>query len=150
MYLVATYVEDKYKNKNNGRRKFQIDLAMALMEEGLTRDWTGDLKNDSGRPAWNRKRGYIPCNCEVCFFCKHGHTAGVDHGKRPPGQRKSSALVKERRSENMHKYVPSATGRKQKARIERDPEKRKRGRQKQSLDVPRVRRLCATSVGKSS
>ena len=69
MYLVATFGEGevaaKYKNKNNGRRKFQIDLAMALMEEGLTRDWKGDLKDDSGRPAWNRKRGYIPCNCEV-------------------------------------------------------------------------------------
>lgn len=86
MYLVVTNTEDgamqKYKSKNYGRKKFQIDLAMALMEEGITRDWTGDLQDNKGRPAWNRKRGYVPCGCQVCFFCKHGHTAGIDHGKK--------------------------------------------------------------------
>ena len=84
-YLVATNLGDEewnknYKEKYNGRRRFQVDLAMALFEEGLTRDWNGDLKDDEGRPKWCRQRGFLPCSCGVCFFCKHEHTAGVGHG----------------------------------------------------------------------
>ena len=53
-YLVATNLGDeewnkKYKEKYNGRRRFQVDLAMALFEEGLTRDWNGDFKDDKSK-----------------------------------------------------------------------------------------------------
>ena len=69
----------QYKNKNNGRRHFQIDLAYLLGDLAIKWDWTGDLGDDSGKPAWMRQRGLIPCGCNKCFFCTTGRTNGLSH-----------------------------------------------------------------------
>jgi hypothetical protein len=70
---------EKYGNKNNGRRRFQIDLALALGAYAIKYDWDGDLDNESGKPAWIRHGKYIPCDCGACFFCLKGWTTGIDH-----------------------------------------------------------------------
>ena len=126
-YLVATNLGDEewnknYKEKYNGRRRFQVDLAMALFEEGLTRDWNGDLKDDNGRPKWCRQRGFIPCNCGVCFFCKHGHTAGVGHGIKTARPEVMQCVGNERKTFKAHPqtcavcYKKERVGKKRKAR----------------------------------
>ena len=46
----------------------------------------------------NRKKGFIPCDCEICFFCKESITNGIAHPNdvrgrgrgRPPKQIKCS------------------------------------------------------------
>ena len=30
---------------------------------------------------WMRQGLFVPCNCEACYFCKNGHTAGIAHRK---------------------------------------------------------------------
>ena len=66
--------EQEYKK--GGRGDFQNDLAMALTEEALTMDWKGELDQKSGSPEWARNNLH-PCGCGRCFYCKHGHTAGI-------------------------------------------------------------------------
>jgi hypothetical protein len=69
-----------YTNKEDGRYKFQIDLAMQLIEYGIRLDWQGDANdpdNSAGKPAWVRQAGLIPCDCKRCFFCKTGRTTGI-------------------------------------------------------------------------
>ena len=64
--------------KNGGRREFQIDLAIDLINYGLALDWDGGKE----RPSYMRQSvPFVPCDCKKCLFCKHGHTgkiAGVD------------------------------------------------------------------------
>ena len=46
-------------------------------------DWDGDESNE--RPTYMRRDAFVPCDCKVCFFCKHGLTGvirGVDKKKR--------------------------------------------------------------------
>ena len=64
------YVNDR----QDGRRDFQIDLGMALLNRAIEWDWTGDK-----RPQWVRQRDWIPCDCEECYFCLNGLTNGIDH-----------------------------------------------------------------------
>ena len=68
--------------KQNGRFKFQIDLALELIEEGLKKDWSAPFEN-AKKPKWMRKGKCVPCNCDMCFFCKHDITTGIQH--RPLG-----------------------------------------------------------------
>ena len=68
----------KYKSKNDGRRKFQIDLAIAVMEYGIRLDWKEPF-SDADRPGWMRRKQFVPCECKRCFFCKMGKTNGIDH-----------------------------------------------------------------------
>ena len=68
-----------YCDKNGGRRRFQIDLGMALMNYGIELDWDGDLENR--RPRWMRQSEYVPCDCDKCFFCLNGLTTGIRHKK---------------------------------------------------------------------
>lgn len=69
-----------YLNKENGRLKFQMDLAMQLVEYGIRMDWKGDADdpdNNKGRPSWVRQVGWVPCKCGLCFFCTTGRTTGI-------------------------------------------------------------------------
>ena len=66
----------KYSNSDDGRRKFQIDLALAVMECGIKYDWPAPY-DDKVRPKWLRQKSYIPCACGLCFFCNNGKTTGV-------------------------------------------------------------------------
>ena len=73
----------RYLSKNEGRRDFQIDLAIGLMNHGLGLDWDGDEGVD--QPTYMRRDKFVPCNCKVCFFCLQGVTGvvkGVDTKKR--------------------------------------------------------------------
>ena len=65
-----------YLDKNEGRREFQIELAIDLMNHGLELDWDGGEK----RPDYVRGDAFTPCECEKCFFCLHGLTSGISHG----------------------------------------------------------------------
>ena len=66
-YLIVCYSNKetwaKYKNKNDGRRKFQIDLALAVMEYGIRLDWKEPFL-DRDRPAWMRETPFEPCACK--------------------------------------------------------------------------------------
>ena len=61
-------------SKNGGRRTFQIHLAIALLNKGISMDWKGDK-----RPDYMRQTSSIPCNCEMCYFCINGYTSGIAH-----------------------------------------------------------------------
>jgi len=79
----------RYGNKNNGRRRFQLDLALALGAYAIELDWQGDKDNEKGKPAWMRQRGLVPCGCGQCYFCVKGWTNGIDHFTvtQPPPQK---------------------------------------------------------------
>ena len=68
----------KHANKHEGRKRFQIDAGLALMECGIRLDWE-DVSNESTKPEWMRQADCMPCNCGVCFFCKEGKTCGINH-----------------------------------------------------------------------
>ena len=66
----------KYKSKNDGRRKFQVDLALAVMEYGITLDWKEPF-NDENRSGWMQKKTFVPCACKK-IFCKIGKINGIE------------------------------------------------------------------------
>ena len=76
----------KYTSKQDGRYKFQVDLACQLVEYGIRLDWT-DPNDDSTKPSWVRQAALVPCSCGCCFFCKEGMTSGIAHGKKPKKRR---------------------------------------------------------------
>ena len=61
---------DKY-TKTDGRYKFQIDMAFALIDMGIKADWDFD---DDNKADWMRKKDTLPCSCSQCTFCKAGKT----------------------------------------------------------------------------
>ena len=105
MYHVAIETKpewrDKYGDKNDGRRRFQIDLALALADYAIRHDWEGDLDDENGRPAWMRQQGPVPCDCGECFFCKTGRTNGITHNTvtKPPPRRQVPQECDEERTE---------------------------------------------------
>ena len=68
----------KRANRHQGRKRFQIDAGLALMECRTRLDWE-DVSDESTKPEWMRQADHMPCNCGVCFFCKEGETSGIDH-----------------------------------------------------------------------
>ena len=71
-HLAETGVREdwkKYCSKYNGRRNFQIDLAIEVMEYGIKKEWDDDT-DDKLQPKWMRQLEFIPCNCDKCFFVK--------------------------------------------------------------------------------
>jgi hypothetical protein len=56
----------RYENKNFGRLNFQIDLAIDLMNYGISCEWDGVSKE---RPSFIPKGHLVPCECNKCFFC---------------------------------------------------------------------------------
>ena len=95
MYNIAIRIpskpewKERYGDKNKGRRRFQIDLALAIADYAIRLDWDGDLNDERGKPAWMRQRGLVPCDCGKCFFCKTGRTNGITHNTvtKPPPHR---------------------------------------------------------------
>ena len=69
----------KYLSKHGGRKRFQIDLGIELMDYGIRLDWNGNLDNLEGKPKWIRQTQFLPCSCGVCFFCQNGYTGGIYH-----------------------------------------------------------------------
>ena len=77
MYVVVCFLarEDQnslwqlYLDPHMGRFRFQIDLGLALMEEGIRVDWE-DTDDPAMQPAWMRQHQLFPCSCLRCFFCK--------------------------------------------------------------------------------
>ena len=67
----------KYTKKNDGRYKFQMDLAQTLIAAGIEMSWDG--KDDSTKPKWMRTHNLTPCDCGTCYFCRRGLTHGIDH-----------------------------------------------------------------------
>jgi len=98
-YLIVCHVNEdelnKFKNKNDGRRKFQIDLALSVIEYGIKLEWKEPYKKED-KPKWMRKQDYIPCGCKKCFFCKNGMTNGIDHIPKSK---------KEKKGKEMKRYV---------------------------------------------
>ena len=45
----------KYCSKNGGRKMFQVDLALELMERGIWMDWEAPY-DESTQPNWMRKK----------------------------------------------------------------------------------------------
>ena len=88
-----------YKNKNDGRYKFQMDLGYDLIRCGLDMDWLAPY-DEEHKPTYIQKQNYIPCACKNCFFCIHGKTHGVDHmrkgQKRPTSYKTKPSCVSRR------------------------------------------------------
>jgi hypothetical protein len=73
-YIVNVGLRDdwkKYTGKENGRKQFQLDLGIGLMEFGIRFDW-GDMNDPDKKLKWTWQMKPYPCDCEICFFCKEG------------------------------------------------------------------------------
>ena len=68
----------KYKSKHGGRKMFQIDLGLSLINYGIENDW-GIEKEEKSKPIWIRQANFVPCECKKCFFCLNGLTVGINH-----------------------------------------------------------------------
>jgi hypothetical protein len=55
----------RYDDKNNGWHDFQIDLAIALMNYGIS---TESKDTTEARPNFIRQTAFVPCNCRKYFF----------------------------------------------------------------------------------
>ena len=76
----------KYASKNEGRRKFQIDLAILLLNHAIELD----MKEKPGeQPKWMRQAAPLPCGCKKCYFCLKGTTTGIAH----PSKRKAELIT---------------------------------------------------------
>ena len=64
----------RYLKSKNGRREFQIDLAIDLINYAVALDWDGG----DDRPSYMRRDSFIPCDCKKCIFCIGNHT-GIIH-----------------------------------------------------------------------
>ena len=75
---------DIHTKKNNGRKKFQAHLVIALKDRGIGMDQKEPF-DDSKKPAWMPGSGkgtrLRPCDCEKCFFCINKKTGTVSDGK---------------------------------------------------------------------
>lgn len=58
-----------YSNKNGGRREFQIDLAIEIINFAIENEWKNINENNT-KPRWMRKGRptYLFCDCKRCFF----------------------------------------------------------------------------------
>ena len=112
-YVVVCYMANseqrmdwkKYTNKHDGRKNFQIDLGIGLMEFGIRYDWGGDVNDETKKPTWMRQKPPRPCECNTCFFCKEGITDGIYHARGSKRVSKSKrhsgdALKNEKRKAN--------------------------------------------------
>jgi hypothetical protein len=68
----------KYCSKNEGRERFQKDLAQELIAYAIHKDWR-NVEDEMTKPAYMRKSLYVPCGCKMCFFCQEGLMHGVNH-----------------------------------------------------------------------
>jgi hypothetical protein len=84
-YIVVTSSKEEaphwkiYAKRNNGRRRMQIHLGIALIRCGIKLDWKNP-SDPKGRPKRVRKNT-LPCNCMHCFFCKIRKTTGIFHDR---------------------------------------------------------------------
>jgi hypothetical protein len=69
----------KYRDKNEGRHNFQIELGISLLNYGIDLDWDGV---SGKRPSYMQTGAFNPCDCKKCFFCLKGHTNGITHCPR--------------------------------------------------------------------
>ena len=69
--------KNEYSSKNGGRKIFQIDMAIQLIDFGIRQDWVEPFSADT-KPPWIRQRPILPCDCKS-FFCKTGMTNGTSH-----------------------------------------------------------------------
>ena len=53
---------ENYLSKYDGRRKFQINLGIYLLNYAIDKEWDGE----SERPDWMRPSELILCNCKAC------------------------------------------------------------------------------------
>ena len=58
---------DTKNESNGGRRKFQIDLGISIINRGIEEDWASPYRADD-KPVWMNK-SVVPCACKQCFFC---------------------------------------------------------------------------------
>jgi hypothetical protein len=56
-------------NKNNGQHDFQIDLGIALMNNGISLEWNDTTQT---RPNFIRQTAFVPCDCRKCFLVQYG------------------------------------------------------------------------------
>ena len=95
----------RYLSKQDGRRTFQIDLAIQMMDYGIRLDW-GDVSNSECKPKWMRQIDFIPCDCKVCFFCKERFTGGIYHAPKQmsPGRKRKAPQCSGRYEKMYQRY----------------------------------------------
>ena len=65
LVTIGRYEWLKYRDLNgNDRRKFQIDLSLAVMKCGIKYDWLAPF-DEKNKPEWLRQKSYVPCACGV-------------------------------------------------------------------------------------
>ena len=91
---------DKFVKKEDGRKRFQIDLGLALMEYGVKEDWK-DITDKESQPKWMRRMNLKPCACGCCFHCKNGFTQGIYHKHKGRGKNKTQTGFKTPQAKRM-------------------------------------------------
>jgi hypothetical protein len=94
MYVLATNIAEqglrdgwKKYQKKDGRYKFQIDMALALIDMGVKEDWK-ECYDDNKKPNWMQKHEAIPCGFNMCTYCKLGKTRPPVMADDPTGVQK--------------------------------------------------------------
>ena len=64
-----------FTNKNEGRKKFQIQLGIDVMTYTISKEWDGKSEHPSGIRAGT----LVSCECKKCYFCLHGHMTTTTH-----------------------------------------------------------------------
>ncbi len=59
--------KNEYSSKNGGRKIFQIDMAIQLIDFGIQQDWVKPFSADT-KPPWIRQRPILPCDCKSFFL----------------------------------------------------------------------------------
>ena len=88
MYCIARMTlptGHKYKDKDKGRYRWQMDLSQKLIAYALDAEWgkTEDERTRNTRPWWTRSLAPVPCDCKTCWHCLRGETKGIMHPARP-------------------------------------------------------------------
>jgi hypothetical protein len=76
----------RYLDHHSGRHDFQIDLALSVMNYGISLQWDGESDKI---PNFMRQNHFVPCDCNKGFFCLNGITTGIAH----PPMKKAKVTV---------------------------------------------------------
>ena len=55
----------RYLDHHSGRHNFQIDLALSIINYGISLQWDGA---SAKRTKFMWQDPFVPCNCGKCFF----------------------------------------------------------------------------------
>jgi hypothetical protein len=60
----------QYLDKHGGRKKFQIDLPLQLMDHVICLDWNGNISDHMGQPRWMQQTPFYHVAVRCVSFAR--------------------------------------------------------------------------------